>query len=99
MQNVQSGTKFTHRAPMDDNGVLYFFCTHGETRSYQNPASIGMVIVNTSEMMPDSAPISSLIGRKVVRCATKPSASCWFSVDFVDKYVKPFCRNFFTFKN
>lgn len=91
MDEVPSGTKFVHKHPLDENGILYFFGTKGtrDKNQYVNPAKQGMVIVNTSEMMPDSQPYSAFIGRQCVRCVTKPSASCWFSVDFIDKYIKP----------
>ena len=89
MNLVKSGKKFVHKHPMDENGILYFFGTFGKRKAYQNPAKLGMVIVNTSEMMPDSAQCGAFIGRQCVRCVTKPSASCWFSIDFVDKFIKP----------
>ena len=91
MKQVASGTKFVHKHPLDENGILFFFGSKGtrDPNKYVNPAKLGMVIVNTSEMMPDSQPYSAFIGRQCVRCVTKPSASCWFSVDFIDKYIKP----------
>ena len=91
MKNIASGTKFVHKHPLDENGVLFFFGSKGtrDANKYQNPAKLGMVIVNTSEMMPDSQPYAAFVGRQCVRCVTKPSASCWFSVDFIDKYIKP----------
>ncbi|ETO36723.1 hypothetical protein RFI_00341, partial [Reticulomyxa filosa] len=85
MTKVQSGTKFVHNQPMDENGILYFFGTRGGTKTYENPGTLGMIIINSA----DSEPVDAFIGRKVVRCVTKPGASCWFSVDFVDKYIKP----------
>eukprot|EP01084_Bolivina_argentea_P250100 418904_1 len=91
MRSVASGSKFIHKHPLDENGILFFFGSKGtrDPSKYINPAKLGMVIVNTSEMMPDSQPYAQFIGRTCVRCVTKPSASCWFSVDFIDKYIKP----------
>ena len=89
MDNVPSGTRFVHQYPMDENGILYFFGSHGKTKPWQNPADQGMCIVTTCEMMPDSAPCNALCGREALRCVTKPSANCWFAVDLVDKFVKP----------
>eukprot|EP01084_Bolivina_argentea_P234686 395084_1 len=39
--------------------------------------------------MPDSESCQAIVGRKTVRCVTKPSANCWFIIDLVDKYVNP----------
>eukprot|EP01084_Bolivina_argentea_P131569 232213_1 len=91
MKSFVSGTKFVHKHPLDENGILYYFGTNGtrENGFYQNPAELGMVIVNSSQLMPDSEASAAFIGRECVRCVTRPSASCWFSIDFIDKYIKP----------
>ena len=66
MKNVASGTKFVHKHPLDENGTLFVFGTRGtrDPNKYQNLAKLGMVIVNTSEMMPDSAPYACFIWRQ-----------------------------------
>eukprot|EP01084_Bolivina_argentea_P242609 406942_1 len=91
MKHVASGTQFVHRYSFDEHGILFFLGTRGSKKidEYVNPALSEMVIVNASEMMPDSEQSSAFISRKCMRCVTKPSAACWFSIDFVDKYINP----------
>eukprot|EP01084_Bolivina_argentea_P288252 494728_1 len=91
MKNVDSGTQFSHNHPMDENGILFFLGTKGtrDNNKYVNPAELGLIIVNTSAMMSDSCSPVAFVGRNCVGCATKPFACCWFSIDFVDKYIIP----------
>ncbi|ETO35939.1 hypothetical protein RFI_01125, partial [Reticulomyxa filosa] len=44
LSKVQSGTKFVHHHPMDENGILYFFGTCGLTKSYDNPGTLGCAL-------------------------------------------------------
>eukprot|EP01084_Bolivina_argentea_P014802 27678_1 len=45
MKSFVSGTKFIHKSPLDENGILCFLGTHGtrDINKYQNPATFGMV--------------------------------------------------------
>ncbi|ETO24336.1 hypothetical protein RFI_12823, partial [Reticulomyxa filosa] len=89
ISQLPSPIKFVHQEPMDEGGILYFFGTYGRSKPYHNPVTLGMAVVHSSQMMPDSESCDAFVGRKLVRCVTKPGPSCWFSIDFVDKYVRP----------
>jgi len=90
MDDIPNPSVYELAEPMDTNGILYFFGTSGRVKPWRNPAEAVMVIVSGSQLMKDSAPITSMVGRELVRCVTiQDQSNPWFSVDFVDKYVNP----------
>eukprot|EP01006_Ploeotia_vitrea_P052211 TRINITY_DN67660_c9_g12_i2.p1 TRINITY_DN67660_c9_g12~~TRINITY_DN67660_c9_g12_i2.p1 ORF type:complete len:1039 (+),score=601.97 TRINITY_DN67660_c9_g12_i2:75-3191(+) len=78
-----------YTSDLDHNGILYYLATKGGTASYTNPVAAGQVIVTASDLMKDSAPLSSVVGRECVRCVTTSNPMSWFRVDFLDKRVMP----------
>lgn len=74
---------FTHTAPMDENGLLYYLGTRGGTRAWKNPAEGSEAPVKTwaASVQSDSKPPSAICGREVVRCVSKPAENQWFAID------------------
>ena len=82
-------TEFVHDTPFDENGIIYYLATHNKTQPFINPAVAGYVHVTASSLMHDSAAVSAVVGRDVVRCVTKPLEGSYMTIDFLDKRVQP----------
>lgn len=79
--------EFKHSSDFDGNGILYYLGTRGGQQAWSNPADQGFVMITSSSLMGDSAPINSFCGAEVVRCVTRPQPDSWFAIDFKDKTV------------
>lgn len=80
---------FKPKAPMDDNGILFFLGTAMGAMPYVNPAQIDAVRCVSSPLNHDSVPIEAFAGRECVRLVSKPVENSWFMIDFKDKLVCP----------
>merc|ERR1719219_3101414 len=73
----------------DENGILFYLGSYGQQAKWENPGMMEMILVGSSEMMHDSEKNLAIVGRRSVRCVTKPAASCFFVIDLVNKYIQP----------
>lgn len=83
------GRTFTYIHDFDQEGILYWIATKEKTTPWRNPAEMNLVMLATSGLSPDSEPISSIVGNKVVRCVTTPEKKSWFLIDLLNYVVKP----------
>jgi len=89
MEDVEDGFKLEFKHHGDEEGLLFFFGSFGRTARYENPAENEMVLVGSSEMMQNSSKNTAICGREMVRCVTRPAASCFFTVDLINKFFVP----------
>lgn len=89
--NVKNCTLFNYSSDFDENGIIYFIGSCGKTKPWINPGlrSMKIVSVKSCELVRDSEPAFSWIGRGTVRCATRNLMNSWFSVDFIKKFIRP----------
>ena len=87
---VPSGQDF------DMEGVFFYLGTCGKTQVWSNPAEAGFVKIATSGAMEDSAPLSALVGRDLVRIVSKPVRNSWFSWELIDLQL---CMTHYTLKH
>lgn len=86
---VSSGKEYVYQSDFDENGIVYNLSTNGRTAPWVNSADVGIVTVTASSILGDSTPMSAVVGRDVVRCATKSLPNSWIAIDFQDKRVQP----------
>jgi len=73
----------------DDNGIVHNLGTNFNTAQWINPDTKGLVKVVLSSLVADSASSSAVVGKRAVRCVTKPEPGSWVKVDFLDNSVQP----------
>lgn len=89
LRDYPDGLEFQFDHEFDESGILYFLGTSGRTTKYMNPCDSGFVAVSCSGMMADSAPLSSIVGRELVRCVSKPIRNAYIQFDLRDLTVEP----------
>jgi len=85
----QPAARHDYAYDFDENGVLYWLGTHGRSKEWANPMEQKLVVVTSSTIMNNSQPMSAVVGRRSVRCVTKPHAKSWIAVNFLNNQVKP----------
>lgn len=88
LKQYPSGLAFNHASDFDENGVFYYLGSCGKTQKWSNPADSGYLIVSSSGIMADSTPLSTVVGRELVRCVTKPVRNAWILFDLTDMYLE-----------
>lgn len=87
---------FVPQSDFDMEGVFWYLGTCAKTQVWSNPADAGFVKIATSGAMEDSAPLSALVGRDLVRLVSKPVRHSWFSWELVDLQL---CLTHYTLKH
>jgi hypothetical protein len=88
LSSLGSAGLFTYSSDFDKNGIIWALATCHGTRPWVNPMDAGLLRIHASSIMEDSAPLSSLVGRDLVRCVTKPIPHSWLVFDFLsDKRI------------
>ena len=81
--------RFKYVSDFDENGVMHFLATRGNTKEWKNPCLGDIIHITTSGLMMDSEPPAAAVGREVVRCVTQPVRNSWFSFDLRDFSLAP----------
>jgi len=87
---------FRYSYDMDEKGILYYLGTEAGRLDWINPMDKKLVIVTASTVMNNSSPMSAVVGRRVVRCVTKPHAKSWIMINFSPNSV---CPNAYTLRH
>ena len=88
--------RFVPTSDFDMEGVFWYLGTCARTQVWSNPAEAGFVKISSSGCMDDSAPLSALVGRDLVRLVSKPVRHSWFSWELIDLQL---CLTHYTLKH
>jgi len=80
----------------DTQGLFWYLGTCAHTQVWSNPAEAGFVKIGCSGAMEDSAPMSALVGRDLVRLVSKPVRNSWFSWELIELQL---CLTHYTLKH
>jgi hypothetical protein len=77
-------TYFSFKRANDENGILFYLGTAGQTAAYKNPHELGVVTVTSSSIDTDtaSAPVTVLLNRSPARFSTKSTQKQWIQLEF-----------------
>ncbi|XP_048585863.1 E3 ubiquitin-protein ligase HECTD1-like isoform X2 [Nematostella vectensis] len=87
IRKLKSGQQLTlaHSSDFDENGIMYWIGTNGGTApDWTNPASVGLVVVTSSEgkSLPYGK-LEDILSREsaALNCHTNDDKNAWFSID------------------
>lgn len=86
---IQRLKTFKFVSNFDENGVLWWLGSKQGTSAWKNPMELGLVEVTVAKSKADSAPISAVVGREVVRCLCHDMPNGWFVIDLKEIRVRP----------
>ena len=83
---------FTYQSDFDNNGLMYWIGTNGNTVSeWVNPAQFGLVVVTSSDgrMLPYGK-LEDILSRdgNAMNCHTNDDRRAWFAID-IGMWLKP----------
>ena len=85
---------FEYESDFDENGIFYALGTRFGTTAYTNPAKIGLIDLNSTNMYTGN--VLNFTGREKVGSYTKDEDGSFFSIDLKQYRVKP---NAYTLRN
>lgn len=94
LRDSKSGLKFVRQRDFDENGIMYWIGTNGKTTSdWVNPASVGLVMVTSSEgrSLPFGR-LEDILSRDstALNCHTNDDKRAWFAID-LGLWIIPSC--------
>ena len=63
--------------------------TNKGSEGWVNPVQRGYIRVLSSSLAADSAPLTAVVGRDLVRCVTEPKRNSWMMIDFQNIKITP----------
>eukprot|EP00826_Nyctotherus_ovalis_P055411 TRINITY_DN7352_c0_g2_i1.p1 TRINITY_DN7352_c0_g2~~TRINITY_DN7352_c0_g2_i1.p1 ORF type:complete len:128 (+),score=16.10 TRINITY_DN7352_c0_g2_i1:75-458(+) len=82
--------EFVYEHDFDENGVLFYLGTHGKSKDWVNPFTLGQVTVFSSSLGHGS--LADITGRAAANCRTLNEPSSFFGLDLgAERVFRPSC--------